>query len=119
MNQLKILLAKIETLCYNTYVRLFNIVFYKELEGKYMAALKTQESKVETKVETKEPIKSLGLTHSTLGTVKKDDGWYVTEVRFNPSSDEVSKPIYTKAGLERGSAIELFKKMAVTLNIVG
>lgn len=58
-------------------------------------------------------------TSSALTTVKKNDGWYVAEIRFNPETEEISKPVYFKAGLERASAIELFKKMSVTLNIVG
>lgn len=59
------------------------------------------------------------LTHSTLGTVKRSDGWYVVEVRYNPETQESGDLKYTKAGLERASAIELFKKMSVNLNLVG
>lgn len=59
------------------------------------------------------------LTHSALSTCKMGDGWYVVEVRFNPESKELGQPAFTKAGLERSESIELFKKMAVNLNIVG
>lgn len=59
------------------------------------------------------------MTHFGIGTYKGADGWYVFEVRLNPETKQVGEVTLTKSGIERETAIELFRKMAVTLNIVG
>jgi hypothetical protein len=96
----------------------FDIIGYPEITS-YKGEIMKPPVSTSKPVETLVKVNVLNLTHSTLGTVKKDDGWYVTELRYNPDTSEIGTPNYIKAGLERGSAIELFKKMSVTLNIVG
>ena len=75
---------------------------------------KTQSVTRPTPVETVKP-----LTHSSLGIHKGSDGWYVVEVRFNPETKEAGDLTFTKSGLERETATELFRTMSVNLNIVG
>ena len=61
------------------------------------------------------------LTHTALGVFKdeKIGVWYVAEIKYNPTTNQVGEINKVEAGPMRDFAIEKFKLEAVEHNLVG
>lgn len=63
-------------------------------------------------------VEDCNLTCVAVGTYKGKDGWYVTEVGYNPETGEAKLISNVRVGDMKAYAIDSFKKKAVTNNLV-